>query len=191
MWRTNWKINADKWLQQSDIQKSTDKARELREHDFIIGLNKETWSMLDDAQKRCVICYQLDRIAVKLDKNDDPCEDDRSRTVYRLRNDNSFEIEPQMQYRFHTTMKATIEHIVGRLDSAAEDSSDVSTEISNARPEAAGSQTEDEGVGGAEENGEGDDSEDKGSVEFEPEDGELAPVTDEVEFEPEDDDPFG
>jgi hypothetical protein len=85
MWRHNVKQDADGYILLADITKSSDKVRELRPHDIIIGINKHTWDMLEYPEKCAVIDTQLERIAISVDKEDNPKEDDRSRTIYRLR----------------------------------------------------------------------------------------------------------
>lgn len=85
MWRHNVKMDQDGYLVLADVTKSSDQYRELRPHDIIIGINKDAWSVLDTQQKKVVIDSQLERIAVCLDKDDEPKEDDRGRTVFRLR----------------------------------------------------------------------------------------------------------
>lgn len=85
MWRHNVKQDQDGYILLADVSKSSDKMRELRPHDVVIGINKDAWSLLDDAQKAVVIDCQLERIAVCVDKSGEPKEDDRSRNIYRLR----------------------------------------------------------------------------------------------------------
>ncbi len=85
MWRYNLKIDADGYIQLADISKTADKYRELQEHDYILGINKDTWSMLDDSEKRTVIDSQLNRIAISADKDGEPREDDRGRIIYRTK----------------------------------------------------------------------------------------------------------
>jgi len=85
MWRHNVKQDQDGFIPLADITKSNDKVRELRPHDVIIGINKDAWSIMDDNQQQVVIDCQLERIAICLDKENNPKEDDRSRDIYRLR----------------------------------------------------------------------------------------------------------
>lgn len=85
LWRINVKIDPDGYVWLADVTKTPDKYRELHEHDVVIGLNKDAWSVLDDQQKAVVIDSQLERIAVSVDKQGNKKEDDRSRTVFRLR----------------------------------------------------------------------------------------------------------
>lgn len=85
MWKHNVKQDQDDYIVLADVTKSSDQARELRPHDVVIGINKVAWELLDATQRRVVIDSQLERIAVCLDKNDDPREDDRSRNIFRLR----------------------------------------------------------------------------------------------------------
>ncbi len=85
MWRHNVKPDQDGYIILAEVSKSSDKMRELRPHDVIIGINKAAWSWLSEVQKRLVVDYQLERIVQCLDKEDQPKEDDRSRLVYRLK----------------------------------------------------------------------------------------------------------
>jgi len=85
MWRDNVKMDQDGYVWLADIAKSTDKMRELRPHDMIIGINRDAWSILDHQQKNVIIDSQLERIAICLDKEECEKEDDRSRKIYRLR----------------------------------------------------------------------------------------------------------
>lgn len=85
MWRHNIKPDQDGYVYMADVAKSTDKVRELIPHDFIIGVNKLTWNLLNDKQKSVLIDSQLERIAKCFDKEGHPKEDDKARPLYRLR----------------------------------------------------------------------------------------------------------
>jgi len=85
MWRHNVKMDQDGYVVLADVTKSSDQNRELRPHDVIIGVNKDAWSVMDARQRTVVIDSQLERIAVCLDKDGNPKEDDRGRTLFRLR----------------------------------------------------------------------------------------------------------
>ena len=85
MWRHNVKQDQDGYILLADVSKSSDKMRELRPHDVVIGINKDAWSILDEDQKKVVIDSQLERIAICVDKEGEPKEDDQSRFLYRLR----------------------------------------------------------------------------------------------------------
>ena len=115
MWRYNVKQDPDGFILLADISKSADKMRELRPHDMIIGINKDAWSILDDVQKSVIIDCQLERIAVSRDKDDEPKEDDRSRTVYRLRRREV--VEDNVLQRRHTMdMHAVHEFVFDRFN---------------------------------------------------------------------------
>lgn len=115
MWRHNVKMDADNYVVLSDITKSSDQARELRPHDVIIGINKDTWSVLDATQRAVVIDSQLERLAVCLDKGGDPKEDDQSRTIYRLRRLEVMD-EATLQRRHGMTMQDVQEYIYDQLN---------------------------------------------------------------------------
>ena len=85
LWRDNVKPDQDGVILLADISKSPDKFREIYPHDFIIGVNRAVWGLLDDCQRKIVLDSQLERIAVSTDKDGNPREDDRSRAVYRLK----------------------------------------------------------------------------------------------------------
>jgi len=93
MWRHGWKIDADRYLTLAEISKSPDKYRELREHDLILGVNKIAWSLLDQVQKEVVIGTQLARVAIATDKAGNVKEDDNSRTIFRLKREQSIDSE--------------------------------------------------------------------------------------------------
>lgn len=85
MWRHNVRPDQDGYIMLADISKSSDKMRELRPHDVILGINKSAWRLMSETQKKVVIDTQLERVVVTLDKSNNPKEDDRSRLVYRLK----------------------------------------------------------------------------------------------------------
>lgn len=85
MWRHNVKPDQDGYVYIADVTKSSDKMRELRPHDIVIGLNKIAWELLDQNQQELIIDCQLERIAVCVDKEGNQKEDDKARTIYRLR----------------------------------------------------------------------------------------------------------
>lgn len=85
MWRNNIKPDQDGFLLLADITKSSDKVRELHPHDVIIGINKMSWDLLNDQQKRCILDSQLERVVACVDKDNNHKEDDRSRPLYRLK----------------------------------------------------------------------------------------------------------
>jgi len=85
MWKHNIRQDKDEYIVLADITKSADKYRELRPHDIIIGINKKAWQFLDENQQAALIDTQLERVAVSLDKEGNPKEDDYARTIYRLK----------------------------------------------------------------------------------------------------------
>lgn len=60
--------------------------RELMDPDFIIVLVKEFWddAEVKDEQRRALLDHQLSRVALLLDKEGEPVEDERGRKCYRL-----------------------------------------------------------------------------------------------------------
>lgn len=111
MWRYNVKPDQDGYLLLADISKSSDKMRELRPHDVIIGINKDIWNFFDDDQKSMIIDHQLQRVAKCVDKEGEPKEDDRSRPIYRLRRKEVLE----NYHRYNTTMRDVQEYILNKL----------------------------------------------------------------------------
>lgn len=85
MWRHNIKADPDGYVWLADVSKTPDKYRELREHDIIVGLNKDAWSFMDATQQAVVVDSLLERVAVSMDKQGNKKEDDKNRTIYRLR----------------------------------------------------------------------------------------------------------
>lgn len=114
MWRHNIKIDQDNYILLADISKSTDKVRELYPHDMIIGINKDAWSILEENQKFALIDAQLERIAVCLDKDDETKEDDKARTVYRLRRPEVMD-EHTIQRRHGTTIQEIQEYVLDKF----------------------------------------------------------------------------
>lgn len=119
MWRTGWKIDADKYLVLADISKTADKYRELREHDFIIGLNRDSWGMIDEQQRIAVMDTQVSRIAISTNRDGDPKEDDRSRYIFRLKREQSLNQELLMA-RHGMTQDDVVDFVVSRIDEVLE-----------------------------------------------------------------------
>lgn len=115
MWRSNWKLDPDKYIPIAVISKTNDLYRELREHDFIIGLNREMWDFLDQAQKEAVLDNQLERAVISMDKDGNPKEDDCGRTVYRLRKEH-IEGFGCIQRRHKLNIPDIQEYIASKLD---------------------------------------------------------------------------
>lgn len=110
MWRYNVKPDQDGYILLANISKSSDQVRELRPHDFIIGINKDVWDMLDAQQKTVVIDSQLERIAICLDKDDNVREDDHGRVIYRLKKQQVID-EQILQRRHGLTLHEVQEYV--------------------------------------------------------------------------------
>ena len=135
MWRLNVKMDQDDYVLLTDITRSPDKMRELRPHDVVIGINKDAWSFLDEAQQAVVLDAQLERIAVCLDKEDNPKEDDRSRTVYRLRRPEVLD-EATLQRRHGMTMQNVQEFIRDKFSTGdAEEGSYIAEQLADSPQE--------------------------------------------------------
>jgi len=115
MWRYNVRPDPDGYMLLADITKSSDKMRELFEHDVVIGINKQAWQLLSDKQKRLLIDTQLERVVVCLDKDGKPKEDDRSRLIYRLKRMEVID-ERIMLDRHNTTMDKVHEYVYNKMN---------------------------------------------------------------------------
>lgn len=122
MWRYNIKPDQDGYLLLADISKSSDKVRELRPHDVIIGINKMSWRLLNDQQKRCILDSQLERVVPCVDKENNHKEDDRSRPLYRLKR---LEVlDDQIMIRRHNISAHQVQDfIINRLQGTYEQNS--------------------------------------------------------------------
>lgn len=144
MWRHNVKMDQDGYVLLASITKSSDQNRELRPHDVIIGINKDAWSILEDHHKAAVIDAQLERIAVCTDKDDNPKEDDRSRTIFRLRRQEVLD-EHTLQRRHGITMQEVQEFVYNKFKNAgAEEGSYIAKAMNNDEDEPSTNQSNDE-----------------------------------------------
>lgn len=115
MWRYNNKMDKDGYIFINDITKSSDKVRELYEHDVIIGINKDIWEMLEQHERGAVIDTLLERITINCNKNGDPKEDDRSRILYRLRK-SEIVCHDTIYRRFNTNITHIQDRIRNKLE---------------------------------------------------------------------------
>lgn len=120
MWRFNVKADQDDYLLLADITKSSDKVRELRPHDVIIGINKTAWDLIGQNQKEAVIDAQLERIAECLDKEGNQKEDEQGRPLYRLRRPEVID-EQTIQRRHNTTIQEIQEFVLQKMKTAGAD----------------------------------------------------------------------
>lgn len=134
MWRHNLKMDPDGYIPIADISKSPDKVRELRPHDFIIGLNKDAWSVLEPHHQTAIIDAQLERIALCFDKEGNPKEDDLSRPVYRLKRSEIID-DHTLQKRHGTTLQEIQEYVHDKFTNInAEKGSYIDKTINNPQP---------------------------------------------------------
>lgn len=122
MWRHNIKPDQDGYIVLADVSKSSDKMRELRPHDVIIGINKMTWDLLDDNQKKVVIDSQLERIVLCLDKEGNPKEDDKYRRIYRLKRSEVLD-DQNMVRRHGSSMSQVQDYVFDKLNGSVEQNS--------------------------------------------------------------------
>jgi hypothetical protein len=84
-WRRKLKRDKDGLLVLGKCKKASDCDREFHDLDFVIILNQEAWSMLNDAQRRALVDHELMHANVARDKYGSPKEDVNGRAVYRVR----------------------------------------------------------------------------------------------------------
>jgi hypothetical protein len=86
-WCTSWKPDVDGRVVLGKCKKASDLDRELAAYDFIILLSRAFWldDRIQDAQRIALLDHELCHAAVKLDDNGHPMEDEKGRTVYRMR----------------------------------------------------------------------------------------------------------
>jgi len=86
-WNLAWQTDVDGRLTLGKCKRASDLDREFSAYDFVILLNADFWQNSDvtDAQRRALLDHELCHGAVKLDKHGEPLEDERGRTVYRIR----------------------------------------------------------------------------------------------------------
>jgi len=84
-WCLSWKADVDGHVTLGKCKRASDLDRELYAYDFVLLLNQEWFedAAVTDAQRRALIDHELSHAAVKLDKDGEPVEDERGRTVFR------------------------------------------------------------------------------------------------------------
>src|SRR5438105_593835 len=117
-WCTSWKPDVDGIVTLGKCKKASDLDRELAVYDFIILLRESFWTdpLVTDAQRRALLDHELCHAAVKLDDHGEPVEDERGRTVYRVRK-HSIEEFTEIVER-HGTYKRDLETFATALDRA-------------------------------------------------------------------------
>lgn len=85
VWRTGWKEDADDRLILGQMHKASDMEREINGYDAAMLLNKEAWAKFDVRQRAALVDHELLHLDVARDDAGDPKEDERGRTVYRIR----------------------------------------------------------------------------------------------------------
>jgi hypothetical protein len=86
-WNLSWKPDVDGRVTLGKCKRATDLDRELAAYDFVIILRQEFMEdgAVEDWQRLALLDHELSHAAVKLDpKTDEPVEDERGRTVYRM-----------------------------------------------------------------------------------------------------------
>lgn len=86
-WRYGWKPDPDNRVKLGQCKKGSDLDRELHPYDFVILVNAEWWSMkgVKQEHRRALIDHELCHAQVDVDRNGQPKEDERGRTIYRIR----------------------------------------------------------------------------------------------------------
>ena len=87
-WCTSWRPDVDGRQKLGQCKRASDLDRELMDYDFVILLHKEFWQnpAVSNEQRAALLDHELCHAAVKHDRlTGEPLEDERGRTVYRLR----------------------------------------------------------------------------------------------------------
>ena len=87
-WCTSWKPDVDGRVKLGMCRKASDLDRELAQWDFIVLLSRAFWQndTVPPHQRRALLDHELCHAEVKLDMHTgEPAEDERGRTVYRIR----------------------------------------------------------------------------------------------------------
>jgi len=86
-WNTGWRPDVDGRVTLGQCMKASDLDRELAPYDFVIILRREFWDQpsVRPDQRKALLDHELQHATVVLDQNGEPKEDERGRTVYRLR----------------------------------------------------------------------------------------------------------
>lgn len=83
-WSSSWKPDKDGHTKLACISKSSDRLKEVVEHDLCIDLNKELWNTLNPDQQLAVIDHEFCHVDL-VETEDGPKLDERGRTVYRMK----------------------------------------------------------------------------------------------------------
>lgn len=89
-WHTAWKPDCDGHVTLGKCRKVSDLEREVNElqpYDFVIILRKDFWDdpCVTDLQRRALLDHELCHASITLDDQGEPLQDERGRTVYRIR----------------------------------------------------------------------------------------------------------
>jgi hypothetical protein len=87
-WCTSWRGDVDGKTTIGQCKKASDLDRELAPYDFVILLAKAFWQdvTITDRERRALLDHELMHATVTLDpRTHEPIEDERGRTVFRLR----------------------------------------------------------------------------------------------------------
>lgn len=86
-WNMSWKSDTDGHLKLGKCKKASDLDREFAPFDFVILLLRSFYedARVSDDQRRALIDHEISHATVRLDKDGDPVQDERGRTVWRIR----------------------------------------------------------------------------------------------------------
>jgi len=86
-WHMSLKADVDGKLVLGKAKKASDLDREIAPYDFVIILNSDFWNEVNtnDAQRKALMDHELSHCEVALDEDGDPKEDEKGRTVWRIR----------------------------------------------------------------------------------------------------------
>jgi hypothetical protein len=97
-WRYGLKRNKDGQLVLGKCKKVSDLDKQFQGFDFIIILNYEAWSALDDAQRRALVHHELCHCAISTDPNGNTKKDSRNRTMFRIKKHDIEEFGEVVEY---------------------------------------------------------------------------------------------
>lgn len=86
-WCTSWSADVDGRVTLGKCKKASDLDRELAQFDFVIMLSRDFWenSRVTNQQRTAPLDHELMHATVALDPKGEPKQDERGRTVYRIR----------------------------------------------------------------------------------------------------------
>ena len=86
-YKSGWKADTDGRVKLVAVRKGSDLDRDMHGYDFVVILNRELWNASDfnDEQRDAIMDHALCHCEVQRGVDGEPKEDERKRTVYRIR----------------------------------------------------------------------------------------------------------